>query len=174
MIRSFKKWLMNDDAVVAIEAGLLMPLMLIILMGMFDTGSAILTNQKVINSSQTVSDLLGRYDVITDDVLNECVEAGKLMMTPYDLSGYGVDVVGIQFDGGSTNPVEIWRDTINMPANGDIVTNAAGLGSDEEGVIGVTVNYTFHPLFSGGFIGDINFEEVSYVRGRSGLFVTRE
>lgn len=174
MKKSLFKWFKNEDAVVAVEVGMLMPVMLMILMGMFDTGSAILMNQKVINSSQTVSDLLGRYDVITDDVLNECVEAGRLMMSPYDLTGYGIDVVGIQFDGSSDNPVEIWRDTLNMTQNPDMVDNAAGLGDDEEGVIGVTVFYTFNPFFSGGFIGNLDFQEVSYVRGRSGLFVTRE
>ena len=174
MIRSFHTWLKNDDAVIAIEAGLLMPLMLIILMGMFDTGNAVLTNQKVINSSQTVSDLLGRYDVITDDILIECVEAGKLMMVPNDITGYGIDIVGIQFDGGPDTPVERWRDTANMSPNPSIVSNAAGLGADEEGVIGVTVSYTYNPLFSSSFIGEMDFEEVSYVRGRSSLFVTRE
>ncbi len=173
MIRSINKWFRNDDAAVAVEMGMILPLMLTILMGMFDVGNAVLTSQKVIKSAQTVGDLLGRYDVITDDILNDTVEAGKLMIWPNDTTAYGIEVVGIQFDGGPNSPTEIWRDTINMSPNADIVTNAVGLGSDTEGVLGVTVTYEYSPFFTNSFVGDFDFIEVSYVRGRSGLFITR-
>jgi len=174
LLNSFKKWLNNTDAVAAIEMGMILPLMLTILMGMFDTGSAILLSQKAINASQTIGDLLGRHDVIDDDLLDEYIKAGELMFQPNDTASYGIDIVGIQFDGDSDNPVERWRETRNMSANADIISGAVGLGDDKEGVLGITVQFTYEPFFSSDFMGTFNIQEVSYVRSRSGLFITRE
>lgn len=174
MLNNIRKWFKNDDATVAVEMGMILPLMLTIIMGMFDTGSAVLASQKVIKSAQTVGDLLGRYDVITNEILDDCLEAGKLMIWPNDTANYGLDVAGIQFDGSPNNPVEIWRDTINMTPNADIVDGATGLGNDTEGVLGITVYFQYTPFFSASFVGTFDLIEVSYVRGRSGLFITRE
>jgi len=174
IIRNLSIWYKDNSAIAAIELGMLMPLMLIILMGMFDTGSAVLASQKVINASQTVSDLLGRYDTVTDTVLDQSVEAGRVMLAPYDTTSYGIDIVGIQFDGSSSNPVEVWRETQNMSPVADAVERATGLGDDNEGVLAVTIKYTYEPFFSSGIINAMDFKETSFVRSRSGLFITRE
>ena len=174
IIKGFKSWLKDNKAVAAIEMGMLLPLMLAILMGMFDTGNAVLINQKAINASQTVSDLLGRHEVVDDELLDEYIKAGELMFQPNDTASYGVDIVGIQFDGSPDNPVERWRETRNMIVNPNIVANAAGLGAEDEGVLGITVKFTYEPFFSSDFMGTFDIWEVAYVRGRTGIFITKE
>lgn len=171
--KSFMTWMRDDRAAIAVEVGLLMPTMLIMMMGVIDTGMAVLINQKVINSTQTVGDLLGRDTQISTAELNDCVEAGKLALMPYSTASYGVDVAGIQFVGGPTMPKVIWRDTVNMTPNANILSGATGLGKDQEGILGVTVQYTYTPIFSGFFSGPTVLTEVSYVRGRKGLFIPR-
>ena len=173
MLKSFKSWWTEDSAVIAVEVGLLVPAMLTIMMGVIDTGVGVLTSQKVINSVQTVGDLLGREESVSTEILNNCVEAGKLGMMPYETTTFGVDVAGIKFVGGPGNPTVVWRDTINMDPNADILIKAEGLGAADEGVLGVTVRYVYHPYFSGILSGDIAINEVSYVRGRKGLFIPR-
>lgn len=173
MLKTFTRWCKDDEAVIAIEVGLLMPVMLTILLGIIDTGRGVLTSQKVINAVQTVGDLLGRLDSVSTAQLNDAVEAGRLTMMPFSTTDFGVDVAGIQFAGGPTNPTVIWRDTINMDPNTNILTNASGLGADQDGVLGVTVRYIYTPYFSGVFTGPLTINEVSYVRGRKGLFIPR-
>lgn len=174
IVKPFKKWLKNNKATAAIEMGMLLPLMLTILMGMFDTGHAVLASQKVINASQTIGDLLGRHDIVNDTLLDEYIKAGELVLRPNDPTSYGVDIVGIQFDGDPDSPVEVWRETRNMSPNTEVVLGATGLGDAGEGVLGVTVKYTYEPFFTSDFMGTFDISEVSYVRGRSGLFITRE
>lgn len=173
MLTSFKKWWCDDRAVIAIEAGILMPVMLVLMMGVVDTGMAVLINQKVINASQTVADLLGRNVQIATVDINDSVEAGRLALMPYNATSFGADIAGIQFNGGPTMPTIIWRDTVNMDPNLAILDGAQGLGKDQEGVLGVTVQYKYTPLFTGTFTGTKILQEVSYVRGRNGLFIPR-
>lgn len=173
MFRALGKWWRNEEAAIAIEVGILMPVMLLMCMGTIDVGTGVLINQKVVNSAQTVGDLLGRDITIATSDINDCVAAGKLAVMPYDTTTYGVDIAGIQFVGGPTKPKVIWRDTINMTANPDILTGANGLGNDQDGVLGVTVQFNYTPMFSGIFTGAQTIYEVSYVRGRKGLFIPR-
>lgn len=173
MLSCFKRWVSDDKAAIAVEVGILMPTMLVLMMGVMDTGMAVLINQKVINSVQTVGDLLGRETEVSTADINDTVAAGKLALLPYSTADYGIDIAGIQFNGGPTLPKLIWRDTINMTANPNIVNGAKGLGKDQEGVLGVSVQYKYTPLFSGVFTGTKTLYEVSYVRGRKGLFISR-
>ena len=169
----FRKWLQRDDAVVAIEAGLLFPILVTILCGITDTGIGLIANQKVINASQTVADLLAREEDVTDSELSDIIIAGRLSLQPYDTTTYGVDVVGIQFNTPALTPTERWRDTVNMEPNMDVLEGSRGLGKEDEGVVAVTVRYYYEPVFSLYIVGGIQMEEVAYVRGRNGLFVTR-
>ena len=50
----------QDDGLAAIEAALVFPLLLTMLMGTFDLGNAILANTKVVRASQVVADLVTR------------------------------------------------------------------------------------------------------------------
>lgn len=163
----------DDRGVSAIEAAFLFPLMVLILLGSLDIGVALLINQKLITSVQTVADLLARQDTVSDDALDEAIAAGRLSLMPYQTASYGVDVAGIQFKGASAVATVVWRDTVNMSANNAILDDADGLGLRDEGVLGVTASYIYTPYFSSFFAGDFTMSEVSYARGRRGLFVTR-
>ena len=173
MRKNFISWWWNEQAVIALEVGLLMPVMLVILMGVIDTGNGVVASQKMINAAQTVGDLIGRDDSVTTAQLNDCIEAGKLSMMPLDTTTFGVDVAGIQFVGGPTKPKVIWDYTYNSDPNPTILTKASGLGADQEGVLGVTAKYTYTPYFAGVLSGSLPITEISYVRGRNGLFIPK-
>lgn len=167
------KWGRDENAVAAIEAGLLFPVMVIILCGMVDTGVGLITNQKVINASQIVSDLLTRQETVSDADISDSIVAGQMALQPYSTVSMGVDVIGIQFIGTLLTPTEIWRETRNMAPNDEALTGAAGLGLENEGLVAVTVRYTYTPYFSAFVAGDIQMEEVAYARGRRSLVVTK-
>lgn len=168
-----QQFISDDRGVAAVEAGLLFPLLVVMLCASYDTGVALLVNQKLITSAQTVADLLAREDDVTDGELNEAIAAGRLALMPYPTATYGVDVAGIEFTGVSATPAIAWRDTINTEINDDVLEDANGLGSRDEGVLAVTVRYTHTPFFANVLTGEIEMQEVAYARGRRGLFITR-
>jgi Flp pilus assembly protein TadG len=173
MLIMFRRWWKDDKAVIAIEVGILMPTMLILLLGVMDIGTAVYLNQKLINADQMIADLLSRNDTVSAAVdLPNAVVAGQLTLAPYDITTFGVDVAGVQFQGGPLQPVVEWRYTTNMNTNPDVPADANNLGDDQDGVIVVTVTYNYVPFFTGGLTNaSYTMQEVAFARGRNGLFI---
>lgn len=172
-IKSFiKKWIRNDDAVAAVESALVFPILLTLLLGTFDMGNAILANQKTIRASQVVGDLVTRTRSIDTAGIDEAITAGQLALAPLDTSSFGVDIVSIRFD-DDAQPVIVWRETRGMTPITDVLTRVESLAEAGNGVVVVTVQYIFDPLFSGFVIGEIPMQEIAFTRGRKSAIVNR-
>ena len=169
----FKNWLKEDKAVIAIEVGILMPVMLTLLLGVMDIGTGVYINQKLIDADQMIADLVTRNPTVSAAVdLPNAITAGQLTMQPYSTTTFGVDIVGIQFGNPTPTPAIVWRDTVNMQPNPNVPANAANLGSASEGVVVVTAVYTYVPFFLGGLSStSYPMQEISFARGRNGLFI---
>lgn len=167
----FRKWVRDEGATAAIEAGFLFPLLMVILCGTIDTGVGLITNMKVTNATQTVSDLLTRDVQVTPGMINDAIIAGEMALMPYSTTSYGVDIVGIQYVGLSETPTVRWRRTQNMAPNVDVLAKSEDLGDQNEGIIAVTVRYEYHPLFTSYFAGTYVMVEESYARPRKGGFI---
>lgn len=166
MLRGFKKWLKDDGATAAIEAGFLFPMLMLVLCGTIDTGLGLVTNQKVTNATQTVSDLLTREIQVTPADIDDAIVAGRMAMMPYQTASYGVDIASIKFIGTTKVPTVQWRRTNNMTANTEILDRTVGLGAQNEGVLAVTVRYVFTPIFTSYFGDPIVMKIESFARGR--------
>lgn len=153
---------------------MIMPVLLFILMGVIDLGSALVMNKKLVSSGQIAADLLARQEIVDDNELEEAIVAAELAMLPYGTQSFGIDIASIRFTGSSATPNVQWRETRNMSANNDVLTGAAGLGRENEGVVAVTVRYTFNPRFAKVITGTMDMSEVAYVRGRKTSFVGRD
>lgn len=169
-----KRYLRGEGGVAAIEAGFLFPILMTILCGMMDVGAALVANLKVTTSCQIVADLLARDRFTNDAQIDDAVVAGRLALNPYNTASYGVDIVGVQYVGVTLTPTVRWRETVNMEENENVLERSQGLGLQNEGVVVVTVNYTFRPFFAGYIMENVTMSEEAYVRGRKGLFVERE
>jgi Flp pilus assembly protein TadG len=167
-----KRFVRREDGSAAIEAALLFPILMVILMGMVDIGDATLTNQKVISGSQLAADLLARDSTASTSDIDNAVEAARLALMPYPTASFGIDIASIQFDEDGA-PVVLWRVTRNMAANDVAVESSEAIGAPGEGVLIVTVQYQFEPTFSGHIIGPFTMQEVAFVRGRKSPTVTR-
>ncbi len=164
-MRSLKSYFRNEDGVAAVEAGLLLPIMVSMLLGSMDMGVSLLTNMKTTNAAHMVSDLLTRSDRVTDAEINDVIVAGQLAMMTYDTASYGVDIVGVQYVLVPLTPTVRWRETRNMQANANILSSSAGLGLQDEGIVAVTVSYRFVLFFSGFIIGHIDMYEEVFASG---------
>lgn len=167
-----KRWINEQDALAGVEAALIFPMMLVLFVGVFDAGNAILANQKAVRASQVVADLIARQNIVSSSDLTEAIRAGELAFEPLNTDSYGVDIVSIRFDEDADSEI-VWRTTQNMTPVPDPLGAVTALEEANEGVIMVSVVYEFNPMFSALAIGDIEMREVAFSRGRSASVVTQ-
>lgn len=173
MIHSFlRRWKKEEDAVAAVEAALVFPLLLTLLLGTFDIGNGILANQKLIRASQVTGDLVTRERTIDTTGVEEAVTGGQLAMETMDSTTYGVDIVSIRFDDNAL-PVIVWRETRNMEPDPYVLIRVEELAEAGSGVVVVITRYDFQPVFSGFIVGDIGMQEIAFTRGRKSAVVNR-
>lgn len=165
-LRCFAKWWNEEEGVAAVEAAMIFPIMLVLLIGVFDGGNAILAGQKTMRASQVVADLIARNSVVTDQDIDEAILAGRLAFAPLEDQSYGVDIASIRFDDDANSQV-VWRETRNMSNLPDVLSDVSALQEENEGVVVVTVDYEYNPLFVGFVFNIINIRETAFSRGRS-------
>ena len=168
-----KRWMREQEALAAIEAAMIFPIMLAIFVGVFDVGNGILANQKTVRASQVIADLIARTNIVSNNDVAEAVEAGRLAFEPMDSSAYGVDIISMRFDELGT-PEILWRETVNMSPIADPIGSVAALQAPNEGVVMVAVEFEYVPIFAGHIISTFDMQEVAFSRGRRSPVVTRE
>tara|TARA_R110002072_G_scaffold165852_1_gene319091 strand:+ start:1379 stop:1906 length:528 start_codon:yes stop_codon:yes gene_type:complete len=168
----FKSWKDGEEGMAAVEAAMVFPIMVVMLLGVFDLGNAILTNQKALRASQVVADLIARNGVVSDQDIDDAIEAGRLAFEPLDSSSYGVDIISIRFDEDENSEI-VWRETMNMSGVANPLGDVDALKDVDEGVVMVAVHYDFEPKFA-KFLNDISMNEVAFSRGRRSPVVVRD
>jgi|TARA_B100001971_G_C18182150_1_gene533403 Flp pilus assembly protein TadG len=172
LIDKVKNWIKGHDGLAAMESAFIFPVMMTMLFGVVDVGTSVMVNTKVLSATQIASDLITRESVITEDDITEARRAAEAALIPYfDASDFGIDIAGILFVDEEATAEEQWRRTFNMSANTAAVSTANGLGIQGEGVVIVTVQYTYTPRFGEFVTGDIVMREVSFVKGRDEPYV---
>jgi Flp pilus assembly protein TadG len=164
-------WKDSEDGVAMLEAAMLFPPMLTLLLGTFDLGNGIVLSQKTITASQVAADLISRNKTMNATNLDDIIEGSKLAFEPYGSSEYGVDIVSVEFD-NNRNPQILWRETQNMLPNNDALESVRGLYDSGEGMVIVSVVYAYNPQFAKFFTGEFEFLEVAFTRGRRSATVT--
>jgi Flp pilus assembly protein TadG len=165
------RWLQEEKATAFTETVILMPVLVSMLMGCYDLGQGITTNQKVIGASQVMGDLIARDRTIDMAGVQEVITAGQLVLQPYSTAPFGYDIVSIEFDTDGS-PLVLWRVTENMSENEEAVASTVGLGAPGEGILVVTTSYTYDPFFSNFIVDAIDMQEVAFYRGRRGSIIS--
>jgi hypothetical protein len=165
-----KVWLNDQSAIAAVESALVFPILMIMLLGTFDMGNAILTNQKTIRASQVVADLVTRAITLSNDELDEAIQAGGLSFQPYSSANYGIDIISLRFDDDG-DPEILWRETRNMEPVEDVMDRVAPLSDPNTGVVVVAAEYTFEPVFAGFVMDELPMQEVAFAKGRRSSIV---
>jgi Flp pilus assembly protein TadG len=155
------------------ESALILPIMLVVLFGMFDLGQAMIINQKITSAAHIASDLITRKPTITQADLDDAIGGAQLVIDPYNRDNMGVDIAGIKFD-DEDSPNVIWRHTHNMSPHPSIPNDADGLGLEGEGVVAVIVTYSYTPKFSGAVFNEFEMRETAFLRGRRTSVVKME
>src|SRR6185312_6144265 len=88
-ISTIWRFLREDRGAIAIEFGLVISILIVILMGCFEAGRYILLNQKLDRTSTSVADLIAQANGITTGVLSDTYAAAEEQTQPFDLTGHG-------------------------------------------------------------------------------------
>lgn len=169
-----KSFLRDSAGLAATEFALILPVMLALLLGLVDVGTALLLGKKNMAASQIVADLLTRQPTATDNDVTDALAAARMAVQPYDTDNLGVDIISIQFQGVNATPTVLWRETVNMDPIDNVDTLVAGLGVQGEGVLVVATQYIFDPLFTHGVLTGRNLTDVAITRPRRGSFIARD
>lgn len=165
IVHGVRQWIENEEATAVLEAAMLFPPMLTMLMGVFDLGNGIMLGQKTIASSQTAADLTARDRTVDAGEIEQIISAAQLAYEPFGLNGFGIDIASVRFDENQV-PEVLWRVTRDMQPNNSAVDSVEGLAPEGEGMVIATIRYSYRPLFSSLFMDDFNFQEVAFARGR--------
>lgn len=168
-----KLWWAREDGIAATEFSLLFPILLTLLIGVFDMGYGILAAQKTIRASQVTADLIARHKSVTPNDIDEAVAGGQLALVPFNTGVYGYDVISVEFDNdGNVKMPPLWRRTGgNMTADDGFTSSLSGLGEAGSGLVVVRVRYAYEPTFSGYLLGTMNFSEIAFMRPRNSPFI---
>lgn len=165
-----KHYWRNSDGLATLESAILLPMMFVVLMGMYDIGQAIIINQKITSAAHMASDLITRKTYINGGDLDDAYGLSQLVIDPYDRDLLGIDVAGIRYD-EDDDPEVIWRYTKNMTTDAKIPAEAHGLGIYGEGIVSVSATYKYSPKFSSVLVSDLDMVERAFLRGRKNSFV---
>lgn len=152
---------------------MLFPILLTMIMGLWDMGNAMVANQRTITAAQVVADLIARERSVSDGELANYITAGRLALGDGNMSSYGVDILSVEYDNrGNASPV--WRETRGMSPDANAIARAKGLGGEGEGAVVVTVTFSYTPLFTKMFTGKMDMKEQAFLRGRKAPIVQRD
>lgn len=160
------RFLSDEDGVSFTEVAILFPVLLSLMMAIYDLGQGIVISQKTMSASQIIADLIARNEVVDVDTIDNVLIAGGLALAPYSNASFGSDVISVEFDEDS-DPVILWRVTTNMVGDDDALNSTDGLGDEGEGVVIVSVINEYEPFFSGFIVPTIEMSERAFVRGRT-------
>jgi Flp pilus assembly protein TadG len=133
VFKLLKSWFVSENGVAGIEGALVFPVMLVMLLGVYDMGNGILANQKTIRASQVAADLVTRHRSVDDTQINEAIEAARLAYEPVSSAGFGIDIISIRFDEDANGEI-VWRETRNMTALSNPLTRVASLAEPNSGL----------------------------------------
>lgn len=171
IIKRWQNYKNSASGTALVEAALLIPVMLTLLMGAVDIGTGIVLSQRTVSASQTGADLMARNVEVGDSEIENIIDGAELVFEPYAAgAAFGIDIVSVQFN-ASGNANVVCRETRNMSPNDEAIESVDGLGTAGEGMVIVTVQYQYEPYFASIFIPDFTFREVAFTRGRRSAVV---
>ena len=170
MIKLFKNYIRDENGLSFIETAVLFPVLLTMMMAVYDLGQGVVVNQKTVSASQIIADLITRQEVVDTATVTDIVNAGELAFAPYSAVPFGYDIASIEFD-EDADPIVLWRVTENMNQADAAIDSTEGLGEEGEGVVVVSVQYRYEPYFSNFVVDSFNMTERAFLRGRKSAVV---
>lgn len=153
----------------AVEFALILPVMLVLLMGGVELGSALTAARKAQTVASSVADLVAQGKTINDGQMADIFTAANALMRPYDPSQIKIVVSSIYFDQATQQARVRWSRALNDTplAPNTVVTLPQGiLTSSATSVIMAKSRYFFRTSFGKFLTEGVTMEDTFYARPR--------
>lgn len=170
-----------ESGAIAAEFGLVISMLIVILMGCYESGRYILLNQKLDRASTSVADLISQASGLSMAMINDTYAAGVEQTRPFDLAGEGRIIISSVYNAAGTAKVE-WQcmgggafssatsKIGSTGGNATMPTNfVVGLG---ENVVVAEVVYDYQPFLFEGIFEPAVFRHTTVTRPRGTLLTT--
>ena len=164
--RTARGWVRDTAGMIAAEFALVLPLMVALLFGAYDMGTALVINQKTIAASQMMADLASRTVAVTQEEIDDIVFAGQQAMRPYSSEAFSYSLLSIEFSDEAAPEPEICWDAGPIETTQTMLDSTEPLGAPGDGLMVVTVAYNYEPVFATFLMDVITMREVAFARGR--------
>lgn len=122
----------EDEGMAAIEFALVLPVLLSMLVGIYDITNLILCNNRVNQTAQSISNIITRGDDLTKAQLDAILKASDLIMQPSDFQANGkIIVTSVSQVNLNPPPTKVWTGTYGSGAGASKIS----LGSLPGGIV---------------------------------------
>jgi len=178
---TIRRFLRENKGAIAIEFGLVISSLIVILTGCFEASRYILLNQKLDRASSSVADLIAQASGVTTGVLSDTYAAADQQTLPFDLKGHGRVIISSVYNAATTATV-MWQ----CQGGGSYTSGTSAIGAKgatatmptllpvglNENVVVAEVLYDYKPFMFQGIFQPAVFRHTSYTRPRGSLLVT--
>lgn len=166
----FRRFVSSVSAVSGIEFAIILPLLLTLLLGFYDAGTAVAIYTKTRFATATLAQLTNQYTTIHDTDMTQILGATSTVLAPYSSTPVVSSVSQIAINGSGTATVS-WSNTLSPGSN--FPSLPAALAIPNSYLIYAQVSYTFTPSFSYFVSGPITLSDSLYVSPRNSASITR-
>lgn len=172
--RGRRQFLAATDGIAAVEFALLLPLLLLVLFGTIELGTAIVIKSKLRTAASTVAEIANQYTIIQNSDMSGILGAAAAIITPYSVSNTSVVISEITIN-NKGNASVTWSDALNGNARttGSSITVPSGVAVANTVLLLGEVSYRYTPAFGYAMTGAMTMNETLYAMPRSGAAITR-
>jgi Flp pilus assembly protein TadG len=171
MIRR-RSLLKDERGVAAVEFALLAPFLMLLYFGLVEFVQAFQAQKRVSHVAMAVADVAAQQRVVTDAQLDDAMQAGVVLMTPFPEASLAERVASLRADASGTVSVD-WVRTRNW-TGGSAPSVPAGFLAAGESAIVTDVAYTYTPTFPLAISAPITMTRHAYVRPRLSDYVEKQ
>ena len=171
MYRLIHKLAQDRSGNATIDFAFLLPIMLMLFIGVVEVTNLLRLDRKVVDSAQTVADLITQQRDVSTAQVTDILRAAELVLEPFPAANHNVGIAAVRFNVDTGAPELDWEQSKNGGAVTDALTLAQNMGPPGEGVVIVRVAYSYSPVFFDFIMGATTVEEVAILRPRRSAFV---
>ena len=92
------RWPAGERGTIAIEAAIILPVLLLIFLGMVEFGQAFTVKRRVQNVASSTADLVAQSQTVTTAQLNDIASIGAQLMLPFSSTGIALTITSVAED----------------------------------------------------------------------------
>ncbi len=166
---SYRRFVSSTSGVAGIEFAMILPVLLLLLVGFYEAGSALAIYTKTRFAAATLAEITNQYATIHDTDMQQILGATTAVLAPYTSTPAVASVSQIAIDATGHATVS-WSNTL---APGSKITIPAALAVPNSWLIFSQVSYTYTPFTAFFIKAPMTFSDSLYVSPRNSASIAR-